>query len=218
MTGRNVRLILSLAFIILAIWLMKAFNQWFVFFVAGVFVFPLLRDLGILKDLDERERYLDAISSRMALVATVLVVLFQIGLKNQLSGDDLFVIVLIPIVTKALVFIGMCLPREKAINYSIRVLVIIYLGFVLLSHGISTVALIESLPGIAVLIFGELSKRWRWFSFGLFGMAVLITIQFIDNITRPIPLLVYYFITSPIVLAGIRALIPDRASQGNNGI
>ncbi|OAA31457.1 hypothetical protein AT15_08160 [Kosmotoga arenicorallina S304] len=213
MTGRNVRLLLSLAFIIIAIWLMKAVNQWFVFLVAGVFLFPLLRDFGILKDLDERERYLDAISSRIALIATVLVVLFQIGLKNQLSGDDFFVIVLIPIVTKALVFIGMCLPKEKAINYYIRVLVIIYLGFVLLSHGISAVTLIESLPGIAVLIFGELSKRWKWFSLGLFGMAGLITSQFIDNITRPIPLLVYYLITSPIVLAGIRTLMHDRVSQ-----
>ncbi|AKI97062.1 hypothetical protein [Kosmotoga pacifica] len=216
MIGRKTRLFVDLAFIFSGIWLMKSVSPWFAFLIAGVFLFPLLRDFGVMRDLDERERYIDAISSKAALAVTILIILLQIGLKNILNWDELIAFVLIPIVTKALVFMGMALSRDKTISYSIRVLVLVYLFFVFLSHGFSFEALIEALPGILVLVFGELARKWRWFGLGLFGMVVLITSQFIDDITRPNALLVFYIITAPIVLAGVRSLMRESIPRENS--
>lgn len=207
MTGMSRKLIIlyDIAIIALAIWLYSTYSQWFIMITSGIFLFPFLRLLGIIRELDEREKYLDRLSSNITVVVVLMMAMLIIALKMELNRDMVLSFVLITIVTKASIFAGFIFSRERVITYIGRVMALIYLGFAILSHGISVDFLVESIPGIIFLVFTELSRKWRWPAIGFVAFIALISYIYIPQLLNPALFMTYLLLIIPIVVLTIRA-------------
>lgn len=203
---RTLILILDMMFIIAALLLTRFYSHWFIFISVGVFLFPVLRIAGLLKDQDERQKALDNLSSNLALGVSMLLAMFFIALDYKLQIDGTLSFILIPVIAKAVFFAGFALSRKQALTYIGRTIGLIFVAFAILSHGFSFVTLIEATPGLVVLVFTDLSKRWRWFGLGYAGMIVFATFLFVPNFHRITAVLMYFMLVIPFSVLLIRAL------------
>jgi uncharacterized membrane protein len=197
-------LIFDLAVLSLALWLYRNVNPWFVFIAAGIFLIPLLRNFGILRELDEREKYYDRLSSNIALVTVFLLTMLVVALGSALGHDLYFAFIVIPLVAKASIYAGFTYSKKIVITYVGRVMSLIYLGFVLLSHGISITSLIEAVPGIIFLVITELARKWRFAGIGYLAYAILISYVYIPKVTNSSLLITYVILLLPMVILTIR--------------
>ncbi|TYB91466.1 MAG: hypothetical protein FXF54_08355 [Kosmotoga sp.] len=198
-------LIYDLGILSLALWLYRSINPWFVFTAAGIFLIPFLRRIGICKELDEREKYYDRFSSNIALVTVFLLTMLIIALGSKLEHDLYFAFIVVPLVAKASFYAGFTYSKKTVITYVGRVMSLIYLGFVLLSHGISLTSLIEAIPGIVFLVITELARKWRLAGIGYLAFAVLISYVYIPNLTNSSLLITYVILLLPMIILTIRA-------------
>jgi len=197
-------LIFNLAVLSLALWLYRNVDPWFVFIAAGIFLIPLLRNFGILRELDEREKYYDRLSSNIALVTVFLLTMLVVALGSALGHDLYFAFIVIPLIAKASIYAGFTYSKKIVITYVGRVMSLIYLGFVLLSHGISIMSLIEAVPGIIFLVITELARKWRFAGIGYLAYAILISYVYIPKVTNSSLLITYVILLLPMVILTIR--------------
>ncbi len=197
-------LIFNLAVLSLALWLYRNVDPWFVFIAAGIFLIPLLRNFGILRELDEREKYYDRLSSNIALVTVFLLTMLVVALGSALGHDLYFAFIVIPLIAKASIYAGFTYSKKIVITYVGRVMSLIYLGFVLLSHGISITSLIEAVPGIIFLVITELARKWRFAGIGYLAYAILISYVYIPKVTNSSLLITYVILLLPMVILTIR--------------
>ncbi|MFO7883131.1 MAG: hypothetical protein R6U52_11425 [Kosmotogaceae bacterium] len=202
--SRKLVILYDVAVIALAIWLFSTYSQWFILITSGIFLFPFLRMIGVIKGLDEREKYLDRLSSNITVIVVLLMAMFIIAIGMELTRDVVLSFILITIITKASFFAGFTFSREKVIAYIGRVMALIYLGFVILSHGFSIDSLIQSIPGIIFLVLTELSRKWRWPAAGFIGYIALISYYYVPKLANPAFLMTYLLLTIPVIVITVR--------------
>lgn len=181
-------------------------NSWFIFF-ALLGVFPsILRSFKVLKDLDERELFIEEQSGNLSMIITVILVMISIGLNLEFKDDSLLLFVLVPIIFKAVIFKTLTSPRNNSIFYIGRVFGLLIISFSLLSHGFSLEGFIESIFGIIIIILSELSIKLRFIGI-LFFLMIIILFNFSFRNGLKLNMLITFIILSvPLLSLGILAL------------
>jgi hypothetical protein len=124
------------------------------------------------------------LSSNIALVTVFLLTMLVVALGTELGHDLYFAFIVVPLVAKASIYAGFTYSKKSVITYVGRVMALIYLGFVLLSHGISITSLIQAVPGIIFLVITELARKWRLAGIGYLAYAILISYVYIPKVTN----------------------------------
>lgn len=138
---------------------------YFVLLVPIVFLRPVLRELSILKDVDEREVLIIYRSSHIAfylmLMLLVLIFLNDAFLKKTELPLEWYLLLIVPVFAK--------FATSIVLNYSLRragltigwLFGVIWTGFALLSNGLNLAGLMQSLVGISILIATAVATKWR---------------------------------------------------------
>ncbi len=203
---KTVILIFDVFVIILSISLIRTAGSWYSLLLLGLFLFPSLRMLRLIPGFDEREKAIDNLSSNIALGISFVLAIFYIGMRYTLTIDGAISFILIPFVAKAVFFSGFTLERRQSVSIIGRSVGLIFVGFALLSHGFSTVGLIEMLPGIVILICTELSARYRWFGLSYLFLIGIATWVYLPNFERITSVLVYSLFVIPFSFLLVRSL------------
>lgn len=203
---KTVILIFDVFVIILSISLIRTAGSWYSLLLLGLFLFPSLRMLRLIPGFDEREKAIDNLSSNIALGISFVLAIFYIGMRYTLTIDGAISFILIPFVAKAVFFSGFTLERRQSVSIIGRSVGLIFVGFALLSHGFSTVGLIEMLPGIVILICTELSARYRWFGLSYLFLMGVATWVYLPNFERITSVLVYSLFVIPFSFLLVRSL------------
>jgi len=203
---KTVILIFDVFVIILSISLIRTAGSWYSLLLLGLFLFPSLRMLRLIPGFDEREKAIDNLSSNIALGISFVLAIFYIGMRYTLTIDGAISFILIPFVAKAVFFSGFTLERRQSVSIIGRSVGLIFVGFALLSHGFSTVGLIEMLPGIVILICTELSSRYRWFGLSYLFLMGVATWVYLPNFERITSVLVYSLFVIPFSFLLVRSL------------
>jgi len=206
---KSLILIFDVILIGIATTLIQTISPWFSFLFSGLFLFPLLRAFGVIRDLDEREKAIDNLSSNIALAIVFVLAMFYIGMGYEVGIDGFISFILIPFTAKAVFSAGFSLSRKQAISIIGRSVGLIFIVFAVLSHGFSIITMIEVIPGIAILIVTELSKKSKWFSIGYLAFIVVATIVYIDNFDRVTMVMVYSLFVIPFSFLFVRSLSSD---------
>jgi len=199
-------LIFDVFIIILSVSLIKTAVGWYSLLLLGLYLFPSLRMLRLIPGFDEREKTIDSLSSNMALGISFVLAIFYIGMSYTLTIDAAISFILIPFVAKAVFFSGFTLERRQLVSIIGRSVGLIFVGFALFSHGFSTVALIEMLPGIVIIICTELSPRYRWFGLSYLFLIGIATWVYLPNFGRITSVLVYSLFVIPFSVLLVRSL------------
>lgn len=199
-------LLFNIGVLVLMLWLALEVNPCFVFLGVGIFIRPILRFFGVLKDLDERELANDGLSSTITLIITVLLAMLLFTMKIDLSWDLLIIFVIVPLVTKAALFASLTFSREGVITYVGRIMGLILVLFALISHGFSFETLMESIPGLLILLFTELSRKWRWPGIFFFVFLGVVTYFYVQRMENPGILVTYVLFSIPLLILGLRSL------------
>ncbi|MDD4207268.1 hypothetical protein [Mesotoga sp.] len=203
---KTVILIFDVFVIILSISLIRTAGSWYSLLLLGLFLFPSLRMLRLIPGFDEREKAIDNLSSNIALGISFVLAIFYIGMRYTITIDGAISFILIPFVAKAVFFSGFTLERRQSVSIIGRSVGLIFVGFALLSHGFSTVGLIEMLPGIVILICTELSSRYRWFGLSYLFLMGVATWVYLPNFERITSVLVYSLFVIPFSFLLVRSL------------
>lgn len=203
---KTVILIFDVFVIILSISLIRTAGSWYSLLLLGLFLFPSLRMLRLIPGFDEREKAIDNLSSNIALGISFVLAIFYIGMRYTITIDGAISFILIPFVAKAVFFSGFTLERRQSVSIIGRSVGLIFVGFALLSHGFSTVGLIEMLPGIVILICTELSARYRWFGLSYLFLMGVATWVYLPNFERITSVLVYSLFVIPFSFLLVRSL------------
>lgn len=203
---KTVILIFDVFVIILSISLIRTAGSWYSLLLLGLFLFPSLRMLRVIPGFDEREKAIDNLSSNISLGISFVLAIFYIGMKYNLTIDGAISFILVPFVAKAVFFSGFTLERRQSISIIGRSMGLILVGFALLSHGFSTVGLIEMLPGIVILICTELSVRYRLFGLSYLFLIGIATWVYFPNFERITSVLVYSLFVIPFSFLLVRSL------------
>ena len=206
MVLKTVILIFDVFVIILSISLIRTAGSWYSLLLLGLFLFPSLRMLRLIPGFDEREKAIDNLSSNIALGISFVLAIFYIGMRYTITIDGAISFILIPFVAKAVFFSGFTLERRQSVSIIGRSVGLIFVGFALLSHGFSTVGLIEMLPGIVILICTELSSRYRWFGLSYLFLMGVATWVYLPNFERITSVLVYSWFVIPFSFLLVRSL------------
>lgn len=206
MVLKTVILIFDVFVIILSISLIRTAGSWYSLLLLGLFLFPSLRMLRLIPGFDEREKAIDNLSSNIALGISFVLAIFYIGMRYTITIDGAISFILIPFVAKAVFFSGFTLERRQSVSIIGRSVGLIFVGFALLSHGFSTVGLIEMLPGIVILICTELSARYRWFGLSYLFLMGVATWVYLPNFERITSVLVYSLFVIPFSFLLVRSL------------
>ncbi|MBN2252131.1 MAG: hypothetical protein JW701_00425, partial [Kosmotogaceae bacterium] len=124
-----------------------------------------------------------------------------------LTIDGAISFILVPFVAKAVFFSGFTLERRQSISIIGRSAGLIFVGFALLSHGFSTVGLIEMLPGIVILVCTELSVRYKWFGLSYLFLIGIATWVYVPNSGGVTSVLVYSLFVIPFSFLLVRSLM-----------
>lgn len=201
-------LIFDVFIIILSVSLIKTAGGWYSLLLLGLYLFPSMRMLRLIPGFDEREKAIDSLSSNnMALGISFVLAIFYIGMSYTLTIDAAISFILIPFVAKAVFFSGFTLERKQLVSIIGRLVGLIFVGFALFSHGFSTVALIEMLPGIVIVICTELSPRYRWFGLSYLFLIGIATWVYLPNFGRITSVLVYSLFVIPFSFLLVRSLM-----------
>lgn len=203
---KTVILIFDVFVIILSISLIRTAGSWYSLLLLGLFLFPSLRMLRLIPGFDEREKAIDNLSSNIALGISFVLAIFYIGMRYTITIDGAISFILIPFVAKAVFFSGFTLERRQSVSIIGRSVGLIFVGFALLSHGFSTVGLIEMLPSIVILICTELSSRYRWFGLSYLFLIGIATWVYLPNFERITSVLVYSLFVIPFSFLLVRSL------------
>ena len=204
---KTVILIYDVFVIILSISLIRTAGSWYSLLLLGLFLSPLLRVLRVIPRFDEREKAIDNLSSNIALGVSFVLAIFYIGMKYSLSIDGAISFILIPFVAKAVFFSGFTLERRQSVLVIGRSVGLIFVGFALLSHGFSSIGLIEMLPGIVILVCTEFSARYRWFGLSYLLFIVVATWLYVPNFGSITSVLVYSLFVIPFSFLLVRSLM-----------
>ncbi len=173
------------------------------------FARPILRELRALKDLDERELIITYRSSHIAFsvfLMIVTIIILKDGLVDRVPpSPELLLLLVIPVFVK--------LVTSTALNYSLKkaglgiawVSGAFWFLFALLSHGLATAGLVQSLIGLSIIVAALLSLKWRHVGGALLlfegvAGAILCLSADWDPTTR---ILIASLFGLPLVLAGL---------------
>ena len=98
---KSLILIFDVILIGIATTLIQTISLWFSFLFSGLFLFPLLRAFGVVRNLDEREKAIDNLSSNIALAIVFVLAMFYIGKGYEIGIDGYISFILIPFTAKA---------------------------------------------------------------------------------------------------------------------
>jgi len=178
---------------------------------------PLFRELGLLADRDERQRLLSYRSSHIAFL-TVMLIAGVIFVKTGFveGGEPPFEVSVILLVGLLVKFAGLMMQsraRKMAGRAIAWVVGVAWLVFVLASHGLSLVSLIEGAPWLAVLAFALVGRRWPKVGGAGLGVIGLGTLYFfVLRSGQPIEtrLLLTALIPAPLGLSAALLFAGDR--------
>ncbi|HOI63537.1 MAG TPA: hypothetical protein PLM80_05315 [Mesotoga sp.] len=198
-------LIFDVILISVALTLIQTVSPWFSFLLTGLFLFPILRMSGLIRDLDEREKAVDNLSSNIALAIVFLLAMFYTGMGYEIGTDCFISFILIPFAAKAIFSAGLSLSRNQSISIIGRTVGLIFIGFAVLSHGLSVTTAIEIIPGVAILAATELSKRWKYFGLSFLAFIVVATLVYWNNFDRVTMVTVYALFVIPFSFLFVRS-------------
>ena len=195
---------------VLGIWV----NRWFwVAAIPALFSRSLLREFGLLDDLDERERLTGYRASHLAYILTLTLLTFFILVSPQITADrtnqEIFILLVIPLLIR--------LAFQLGFTYSLRKSGLL-LGFVigggwflfaLISHGLTAEGVIESLIGLAILLPTFLALRIPRLGGALLLVAGLAGTWFVAqaHYQPSVLLIMTCLVPLPLLLAGIFLLM-----------
>ena len=152
--------ILELSFVVAGV-LLSSVWPWTILLCLGAFLGIVLRRMGAIRDMDEREEHIDRLATYLSLMVAMLLTMIFFAVYVEPDRDVFYAIILIPLVVRSLSFVMMTYPREGFVSVITKVYGLLLILFALLSHGFSMTFVIESLPGIAVIVMGVLAVKFR---------------------------------------------------------
>jgi hypothetical protein len=180
-----------------------------VLLVPLAFVRPILRELNLLKDVDEREVLIIYRSSHIAfyvmLMLLVIIFLNMAFVKKVELSSEWLLLLIVPVFAK--------LAASIIMNYSLRKagLIIawafgaIWTVFALLSHGFSVAGMMQSLIGVAILAGAAISTRWRHIGGPILiiegGLALILVLR--ASWSPMMSLFMSLIMGFPLILAGL---------------
>jgi hypothetical protein len=180
-----------------------------VLLVPLAFARPLLRELSLLKDVDERETLIIYRSSHMAFYVMLMLLVIILLSKAVIQKVDLsaewYLLLIVPILAKFVTSMVMNYSLHKA-GLSIAWLFgAIWTGFALLSHGFSLAGLMESLIGLSILAGAAIGTRWHHIGGPILvaegGLAIVFIIS--ASWAPLMRLLISLILGFPLILAGL---------------
>jgi hypothetical protein len=205
MVQKTFILIFDVILISVALTLIQTVSPWFSFLLTGLFLFPILRMSGLIEDLDEREKAIDNLSSNIALAIVFLLAMFYTGMGYEIGTDCFISFILIPFAAKAIFSAGLSLSRKQSISIIGRTVGLIFIGFAVLSHGLSVTTAIEIIPGVAILAATELSKRCKYFGLSFLAFIAVATLVYWNNFDRVTMVMVYALFVIPFSFLFVRS-------------
>jgi len=177
---------------------------------------PLLREVGLLAGGDERERVVSYRSSHVAFLVAVSIA--GISFVKAMIDDaepafEICVVLFVTLLVKFALLVMQVKARRRAGRAVAWVIGGAWLLFVLASHGLSVVSLVEAAPWLAVFAFALVSIRWpRVGGAGIVLVGFATLWFFVLGFRQPIGprMLVAALIPSPLVLAGVLLLAGGR--------
>jgi len=175
--------VMELSFVIVGV-LLSGLWSWAILLCLGAFLGVLLRSFGVVRDMDEREEYIDRLATYFSLIVAMLLTMIFFAVYRRPNRDIFYAIILIPLLVRSLIFVIMTYPRESFVSITTKVYGSLLLLFALLSHGFSVDFVVESLPGVVIILMGILATRFKKWAvcFWVFAGIVL-----------------YFFMRSPII-------------------
>jgi hypothetical protein len=217
-TGTRAVVLAALAyaavFIALGITVNRAF---FLPVVAAVFARPIARELGLLGDRDEWQRYASYWSSHIAFLVAMfiglLVLVKEAVVDEKEPSVAVMLIVLLPLLLK---FVTLRLKERTRRKTAIAIAWLIggaWFVFSALSHGLSIDTLVEGAIWAPILGAALLARRLPRLGGAILFVEGLVTLYFFVLRSRISPsgiLMVALFLPLPVLLAGALLLIRER--------
>lgn len=129
---------------------------WALLLLIPIFTIPILRELDILRDVDERELLSSYRSSQIAFYSMILFVLVIVidnwNRRTEPSSHELILFVFLAVVIKLASLFIMKFPPRKAGLIVASLCGFWWILFVVLSHGLSIETLVESAIGVSILV------------------------------------------------------------------
>jgi hypothetical protein len=193
---------------------------WLALMIASYLLRPTLASLGIAKrSVDERQMSIQYRSGNIAfaamMIAAVIMAVVQ-SAKNDPNWDLFNIIIIVGLATKALFNVLLVKNYRRAATTIIITVGLMMTLFSAMSHAFSLTTLMESLPGLAVVGIGLLSKKFP---------RVVGTLVFIATAALEVLILSKGFtigqmatglvIGVPMILAGVCLFVRDRDNFGS---
>ncbi|MBN1150831.1 hypothetical protein JXA84_06380 [candidate division WOR-3 bacterium] len=209
-TLRNIWLI----FIIITLFLATSLPYWFfVVSVSVVFISPLILEFKRKNVVDERQIAISHLSSHITFYVFILLLLLTINREYISKGlnppPQFYMLMIVPFVVKLLASLYMdygAVPTAQWIGYFFS---FFWLLFVILSHGLSFVALIESVPFVLIFLISFFSKKFPGAGgilFLVFSATLLIFFRGWSRLDLYTRILMYSLIPLPLVSSGTALL------------
>jgi hypothetical protein len=184
--------------------------------IALAFGRPVLREVGALADRDEWLSLVSYRSSHIAFLTAMLIaglIFMYTGIVK--GGEPPYEVSLILLVALFVKFAALQLmgrSRERAGRAIVWIMGGGWLLFVLASHGLSLVSLIEGGPFLALVACALLARRWPrivGIVVGLIGIGTIVA--FVDFPLEYKRLIVPFLLSFPLLLSGALLILGDRA-------
>jgi hypothetical protein len=221
---RTWTLLVLLYLIAVVVIIMLAFSRALslpVLIAAAVLLFsiPFLREFVPRNHVDERQVQISRFSSSMAFYA-YLALLLIIVIKDYLSlnkapGDAFLGLLVIPLAVKMFVSVLQNFEVKQAARCIASFFAALWLIFVVLSHGLSLMTLIEALPFLVLVGLTWSIKKWPKLCgvlFILLGVASLVTVVAMQKNFYG-GLLIFSVMSLPLILCGIALLVPKEKME-----
>jgi len=178
---------------------------------------PLLREVGILADRDERQRAVSHRSSHIAFLAAMLIagVIFvrTAVIENREPPVEVSVILFVSLFVKFAALVIQARARRAAGLAIAWVIGGAWLLFTLASHGFSVMSLMEAVPWIAIFaaaIVGARRPKVGGWALLAMGLATLYLFVLAAGTTPVQKFIVASLVPLPLILAGGLLLAGDR--------
>ena len=197
-------------------------NQLWLFILVGSYLLrPTLASLNIAKShVDERQMSIQYRSGNIAftvmIIGCIIMAVYQ-GSKDDHSWELFNAIVIIGLAAKAMSNIILVGNYREAATKIIMTVGLMIVLFVALENGFSLGGLIESLPGLGIIIVGWLSKKYPKTIGGIiFGITIGMFVLIMSRGFVIGQIITAVLICVPLASAGIGLIHGDRKGKEND--
>ena len=197
-------------------------NQLWLFILVGSYLLrPTLASLNIAKShVDERQMSIQYRSGNIAftvmIIGCIIMAVYQ-GSKDDHSWELFSAIVIIGLAAKAMSNIILVGNYREAATKIIMTVGLMIVLFVALENGFSLGGLIESLPGLGIIIVGWLSKKYPKTIGGIiFGITIGMFVLIMSRGFVIGQIITAVLICVPLASAGIGLIHGDRKGREND--